>query len=352
MELIIIIVFLLIGLLLIIKGGDWFVDSSVWIAAKTGIPQIIIGATIVSIGTTLPEFLVTITAAISGVQNPELVTSYNEIAVNNAIGSMICNIGLILGIVYSFATIETKGRSFTEKAVFLLAISAILIVFTLTGDGISLLEGAILFLLFIVFIALNIIDAKKQIKEDTKKDTKVDTKKDTKLETKSENGNGNQDSENESSVKMIALFFIGAAAIALGANFLVESAVDLAGLLGIPAQIIGVTVVAVGTSLPELVTGITSLKKGNAHLSVGNVIGANVINATLLLGSAALITRSGMPIDPITKSLTIWAMLLVTVIILVPSLINKKTAKWQGILSILVYFSFIAINVYIVLNAV
>lgn len=340
MNLIFTLVLLVIGMILIIKGGDLFVNSAVWIAEKTGIPQLIIGATIVSGGTTLPELLVTLMAAISGMQNPEQAVSYNEIAVNNAIGSMLCNIGLILAIVLTFTVVKTEGKTYSEKAVFVLGATVLLSVFMLTGGEITVFEGIILLLIFILFIYINIHDAQRQIRAEPIKDN----------ETKNETGETKK--ENRSSVKIIALFIVGAASIAIGARLLVDNGVDLAAWLGIPAQIVGVTVIAVGTSLPELVTAVTSLKKGTAHLSVGNIFGANILNATLLLGTASVVTRQGMPIDTITKSVSIWILLAITFIAVVPGIFNKKTKQWQGLAVLCLYVLFVAVNVILVLNLI
>lgn len=333
MDIFIAILLLLIGLLLIVKGGDWFVESSVQIAKRSGIPELIIGATVVSIGTTIPEVLVSTIAVVQGKLSNDVnvIKDMSAIAINNSVGSMLCNMGLILGIVLIFSTITTKGRSFVEKGVFLVFTTVVLTIFAITDKSIVLWEGIVLLIMFLSFIALNLLDAKRQLKLEP---SAVQTKEDKKT---------------LKPVWWVILFFIlGAGGIAGGAYLLVNCGQYLAVKMNIPSAIIGATIIAVGTSLPELVTAVTSLKKKSVDLSMGNIIGANIINATLLLGLISTITGQGLALDNATYNLSIWFMLAITAITIIPCFFLKKTRKWQGIGMLILYLAYIVTNITLV----
>ena len=170
MDIFLSILLLVIGLVLIIKGGDWFVDSSVQIAKRSGIPELVIGATIVSIGTTIPELLVSTIAVVQGklANDIEILSDMTAIAINNAVGSMLCNIGLILSIVLIFSVLKTDTRGFKEKGIYILGVSILLAIFALTEKTIVLWEGILLLLLFVGFITINVLDAKREQKEKLK----------------------------------------------------------------------------------------------------------------------------------------------------------------------------------------
>ncbi|MFA6867037.1 MAG: calcium/sodium antiporter [Clostridia bacterium] len=331
-----IIILFIVGLLLIIKGGDWFVDGSIWIAKKTGIPSLIIGATIVSIGTTIPEICVSVFSVIKsfGVTDPIAKQGLFEMSIGNAIGSMMCNIGVILAVVLLVRPPKTKGFSFNWKALYLTLCSTLLVIFSFLDGKLGMIEGIILLSLFCIFIIANVFEADKHIKK-----------------------YGNEISIEEKAIvdkqnpaKMIAMLVFGAAAIALGANLLVDKGQALALIIGIPTQIIAITFVAIGTSLPELVTAITSIKKKDANIGIGNIIGANIINCTLLLGLASTISGS-LPIDHITKTVGIFIMLTLTIIVLIPPLIKNRTYRWQGVLLLCTYLGFVTYNIiYVVQN--
>lgn len=331
---------LAVGFVLIIKGGDMFVDASTWVARALRVPEIIIGATIVSIGTTLPELITSVTSVVKGMASGDaaLVEGYNAIAVGNAVGSMMCNAGLILALVMLIKPPATEGRSFAVKGIYLLCISAALGIFAVTGGGIALWEGIVLLSFFVLFIGLNLYEAaagNKKVKQISVQETQD-------CEAVAKDG--------KTIAKNVLFFILGAAAIALGAMLLVDNAQNICVSVGIPQQIVGVTVVAIGTSLPELVTSLTSLKKGNQNIGLGNIIGANVINATLLLGLVSCITGKGLPIDWITKNVAVWVMLAISVLLIVPSVITKKTSRWQGAAMLALYLGFMVYNViYIVI---
>lgn len=317
------------GLFCIIKGGDLFVDSSIWIAKITGIPSIIIGATIVSIGTTLPECLVSIIAVVEGLQasDPLAMAELNSMAVANSLGSIICNTSLILAIVLCVRPPKAESKSFSVFASYLIGVSMLLVIFSLNGK-IDLYEAILLLVLFVGFIVLNVFDAKKELAIVT----------DLEIVEKNE-------AEKESKAKMIIFFILGAAGIALGARLLVDSGTVFATKIGISSQVIGITIIAIGTSLPEFVTSITSLKKKDSSIGIGNIVGANIINATMIMGSIGVISGGAMMLDNITKNLTIFVVLGISIVLCVPAMIKKKTFKWQGYVMLAIYIGFITTNI-------
>lgn len=225
-----VILLFVVGLVLIIKGGDWFVDSAVFIANLTGIPKFIIGATIVSVATTLPELTVSVTGVIDG----EL-----DLAVGNAVGSVTANIGLIMGISLVCMPAVIKRSQFWIKGTLMSA--AALLLWVLCKDGtLHMLPSFALFALLAVYVWDNIRDAKNDVGSDERE---VVDKKDL--------------------PKQIVMFIIGIAAIVVGSKLLIEYGSEIALLLGVPSAIIGVTMVAIGTSLPELITTLTAIRKRN-----------------------------------------------------------------------------------------
>lgn len=322
---------LAVGLVLIIKGGDIFVDAGVAVARSLGVPEIIVGATVVSIGTTLPEIITSATSVVKGMTTSDaaLTAGYNSLAVGNAVGSMMCNAGLILGIVI-LARPPRAGKGFLPKGLFLLAVTALLAVFSLSGGAISLAEGIVLLVLFVIFTGLNVYEAAAS-RSGTLSPALVGS-------------NSGAAVKRGVRGKDIAFFVLGAAAIALGATLLIDNAQSLCLEAGIPQQLVGITVVAVGTSLPELATALTSLKKGASDIGLGNIIGANVINATLLLGLITCITGSALPIDDITKNVAVWVSLAITAALVLPTLFTGKTHRAQGLIMLALYLGFILYN--------
>lgn len=304
---------LAVGFVVIIYGGNWFVDSSVWIAEKLKVPALIIGATIVSIGTTLPEMLVSFMAAATGDTGA---------ALGNAVGSPLCNTALILAIILAFSSATLERKQFAPKMAFLL-FSAIFIALAAIDKKLGYVEGALLLVIFVAFVAFSIWEAKKNpVLEPPEETEKVKAKP---------------------AWLMIALFFVGALFIALGANLLVDSVSAAAEQVGISPQIIGLTIVALGTSLPELVTAITSLKKNNPAISIGNIIGANIINLTLIVGGSALLGGEITLAAADATDFFIAAGLLLASLLIValPILIKKRTYRWQGFSMLAIYAAYI-----------
>lgn len=293
------------GLVCIIKGGDLFVDAASWIAEASGIPKFIIGATIVSFATTLPEMLVSVFAALEG---------NADIAVGNAVGSVTANTGLIMCLSLVCMTCLMERRQFGVKACLLLA--AILSLFGFTRDGrLSVAESLLVLVIFAGFLAESLISARREQGTEVAEDT----------ERPAVNG--------KTIAVNIVKFVVGAAAIVLGAQLLIDNGSAIASLLGVPDAIIAATMIAVGTSLPELVTTLTAIRKRESSLSVGNIIGANIMDLTLILPLCSLILGKPLPVQSQGMLLDVPACLIICAAVLVPALWKGKFQRWMGFLA-------------------
>ena len=293
------------GLICIIKGGDLFVDAAGWIAEASGIPKFIIGATIVSFATTLPEMLVSVFAALEG---------NADIAVGNAVGSVTANTGLIMCLSLVCMTCLMERRQFGVKACLLLA--AILSLFGFTRDGrLSVAEGLLVLVIFAGFLAESLISARREQGTERKAEGERPA-----VSGKTVAGN-------------IVKFVLGAAGIVLGAQLLIDNGSAIASLLGVPDAIIAATMIAVGTSLPELVTTLTAIRKKESSLSVGNIIGANIMDLTLILPLCSLILGKPLPVQSQGMLLDIPACLVICAAVLVPALWKGKFQRWMGFLA-------------------
>ncbi|SHI50535.1 cation:H+ antiporter [Geosporobacter subterraneus DSM 17957] len=255
-----------LGLIIIIKGGDLFVEAAIWIAVITGIPTIIIGATLVSLATTLPEFFVSTIASSKG---------YTEMAIGNAIGSTICNMGLILGACAIISPVAIRRKFFSFKG--LLMIGSLMIFYYFASDFIvDEIEGYMLLMILILYIIINISELRGTTA-------------------------GVYTTKEKLTILLLATnvlkFTIGAGMIILGARLLVDNGVTIANIFNVPEQIISLTLIALGTSLPELITSITAVIKGHMGISVGNIIGANILNLTMVLGTSSLLSGKGLMIS-------------------------------------------------------
>lgn len=254
-----------LGLLAIIKGGDWFADSAIWFASYTRLPRVLIGATIVSLATTIPEFTVSLIASISG---------FPDTAVGNAVGSTICNIGLILALAALIHPIVIKTRGFRINNGLLLA--AVVLAWLLGRDKVlSAGDGIVLLLATFAYLGYQYWRAKSG-QEHADEDAGLTEPKRADLP------------------KNVGLFLLGALLVVVGSRLVVNNGVTLAELLGVPEMVIALTMVSIGTSLPELVTAITSARKGHPDLSAGNIIGANILDLSWVLSGAAI--ASPLPI--------------------------------------------------------
>jgi len=298
-------IFFIFGLLFLIKGGDWFVDAAVEIAKISGISQVLIGATIVSVATTLPELIVSSTAAFHG---------ETTMSVGNAVGSMICNIGFVLALSSIFGNIVIKDKHFKMKSITLVLYTFVLIAVSLDRKIVRM-ESVLLILLLLTYIYTNV---------------------------KNLNNKNHVNALNKSEVKLkkvIINFILGLCLIIIGSHLIVENGIILAKFMKVPTAVIGLTLIALGTSLPELVVGITAVLKGNEEISVGNIIGANIFNITLVTGASGLISE--LKIIPQNLMLDMPIALLISLVLIIPSLITKRILKIQGLFMLSIYFSYI-----------
>ena len=310
----------IVGLVLLIKGGDWFVDGATGVAHRFHLPELLIGATIVSIGTTLPEVMVSATSAATG---------HGEIAYGNAIGSIICNTSLIAAITIAIKPAKIERKSLIVPVIFFgIAATIYSLVAYLTGYF-ARWVGIVLLCIFIAYVIIQILMIRKQPKEEVQELVEE-----------------NEEKKDSSILKEIFLIVIGAALIAIGADLLVDNGSLIAKEIGVPESVIALTFVALGTSLPELVTAITSLVKGHGSLSLGNIIGANLFNLILVSGVATTISPFIVPASKmvfgINSSLLIDIPIVFIVmgLLLIPALIRGKLSKWQGIVLLVIYLAF------------
>ena len=331
MELFLTILLFAIGIFLVVKGGDYFVDASSWIAEVSGIPKLIIGATVVSIATTLPEMLVSIMAARDSLfeVNQEIAQGYVDISIGNAIGSVTANIGLIMAISLICMPGIIKRKDYMLKSIIMLLASFIIVVSGFVGK-VTLPLSVLLLCLFVFFFTENTISAKKAVSL-------------SKSEEKDESM-----TEKKTVIINIVKFVCGAAGIVVGARLLVNNGSDLARLIGIKERIIGVTLIAVGTSLPELITTVTAISKKQSELSVGNIIGANIMDLTLIMPLSSVISGRPLNITKTSAMIDLPACLLVGIISVVPALILKKFTRLQGIILLLIYVAYIAVTCFVI----
>ena len=273
---------LIAGFLLLVKGADWFVDGAASLAERMGIPQLVVGLTIVAMGTSMPEAAVSIASALKN--NP-------EIAIGNVVGSNTLNILLILGLTALIHPIRIQRSTIRYEMPFMIAVTLLLTAFGISGSRISRTEGVIfwgLFILYFVYLFGLSRNHRKQGTEDLKDSaasgiTAASVSAEESVETKG----GKQ--QKHSILWYLAEILIGGAMVVWGSDLVVDSATVLAGMFGMSDRMIALTIVAFGTSLPELVTSVTAARKGNADLAVGNVVGSNIFNILMIIGTVALI---------------------------------------------------------------
>ena len=325
------IVLFIIGLVLLIFCGDWFVDGATGIARKFHIPELIIGATVVSIGTTLPEVMVSADAAIKG----QGATAYG-----NAIGSIICNTALILAITIAVKPSKVDKKSLKTPVIFFFVAALIYVLNAYIFKRFSLASGIVLLSVFVIYMIYTVITTKKRMTQEVKT-----------TEPAEENQNEEEEEEKEKKEKPvwqnILLLVVGAIGIAFGANLLVDNGVIIAGAMGVPESVIALTMIALGTSLPELVTAITSLVKGHGSLSLGNIIGANFFNLVLVSGISTTLSPFDLPVEKTIGGLNaslvvdLPLMIIVMLIVTIPALIKGKLTREQGVILLVLYASFL-----------
>ena len=296
------VVLLIIGIVVVLKGADWLTGGSVGMAQRMGVPQIVIGLTIVAIGTSMPEFFVSLISAING--TPDL-------AVGNIVGSNIFNALLIVGIAAIVAPITILKTTVKQDVPVALLASVLLMIMTL-DQHISRLDAAILFVLFIVFIGFTLRGAKNE-QNDNSEDT---------LKQPMPMG------------KAILLIIVGLVALIVGSNLFVDNASSLARSLGVSDAVIGLTIVAGGTSLPELATSTVAAYKGNSGIAIGNVLGSNVFNILMILGITGLITP--MAITGITM-VDLAVMVASILFIWLFSFTKYRIERWEGIVLVIIF---------------
>ena len=304
----------IVGLLCLIKGGDWFVDGATGIARRFHVPELLIGATVVSIGTTLPEVMVSTTSALTG---------HGEIAYGNAIGSVICNSALIAAIPIVAKPGKVDPKSLRTPVLFFFVAAAFYAGVAYTTGSFTRPVGIILLAMFVAYIVCNVMAMKNASAPEEEEEPE----------------------ENASFAKAV-----GAVLIAVGADLLVDNGTLIAQALGVPESVIALTFVALGTSLPELVTAITSLVKGHGALSLGNVIGANVFNLVLVSGVSVALAPFTIPqnstIAGMNASLVmdIPVMFAVMLLLTVPALLKGKLSRPQGIALLCIYAAFCVVQ--------
>ena len=308
----------IVGLLFLIKGGDWFVDGASALARRFHLPELLIGATVVSIGTTLPEVMVSTMSALSG---------HGEIAYGNAIGSVICNAALIAAITIAVRPGKVDSKTLKMPVLFFFAAAAIYCVAAYGFGKFTRPMGFIMLAMFVAYMAANIHQMKNAPAEEHE-----------------------EEEETMPLPRMLMLLVLGAVLIAMGANLLVDNGTLIAQALGVPESVIALTFVALGTSLPELVTAITSLIKGHSDLSLGNVVGANVFNLVLVSGVSVALAPFTVPqsatIFGMNSSLVleIPVMIAVMVLLTAPALVKGKLSRVQGVALLVIYAVFCGIQ--------
>lgn len=301
-----------LGLILLIKGGDWFVDGATGIARRFHIPEIIVGATVVSIGTTLPEVMVSVTGALKG---------QGAMAYGNAIGSIICNTALIAAITLVVRPAPVNARAMKMPVLFFFGSAAVYCAIAYLVGFFHWYYGVALLAIFVVYMTLTVREG---------------------FRSPSQEEHAQEDKPKQLWQELV-LLVAGAALIAVGADLLVDNGTLIATALGVPESVIALTFVALGTSLPELVTAITSLIKGHGSLSLGNIIGANIFNLVLVSGASIALAPFEVPSASqllgynASLVLDIPVMLTVMLLLTVPALVGKKLSRWQGIVLLAIY---------------
>lgn len=294
---------LVIGFVLLVKGADWFVEGSAAIARKLNIPELVIGLTIVAMGTSLPEAAVSITASLNGNAG---------IAVGNVAGSNIMNILIILGITSVITTIKIQKSTIRMEIPFLILVSAVFLGFGMTGNRLSGLEGVGFWALFVVYLVYLYVMSQRNESDPAEDEKPMD----------------------RPVWQCLILLVISAIMIIKGSDLIVSGATDIAKVIGLSDRIIGLTIVAFGTSLPELVTCITAARKNKADLAIGNIVGSNIFNILFVLGTASLIT----PIPFESKFIVDAAFGIAAAVILwLGSFRKRELARPAGIFMICVY---------------
>ncbi|HCJ01327.1 MAG TPA: transporter [Clostridiales bacterium] len=347
-EIVLALVLLFIGIALIVKGGDFFVDAASWIAEVSGLPPLLIGATIVSVATTLPELIVSIIATAGGSV---------DIAVGNAVGSVVANLGLIMAISLLFMPSKVNRKDYLFKsAVLVFSVINLLLIGFFGGmkDGNHILNvglGILVLELFFLFLGENVYSALKLGKKPmanglTEDSNGANTDMAPSEEVPATEAEETPVKKDKKTILINILKFIGGAGgIVGGAFLLVNNGEKLAKVAGVPEGIIAITLVAIGTSLPELVTTISAIVKKKSSISVGNIIGANILDMTLILPVCAMVSGGALIMPRQSVLLDLPFCLGLSLIAVVPMLITKRFRRWQGVALAVAYAAYITLRV-------
>ncbi len=301
MQIVLSLIMLIVGFVLLVKGADFFVDGASSIAARYGIPQLVIGLTIVAMGTSFPEAAVSITAALKGSAG---------ITIGNVIGSNILNVAIILGLASIIVPIRIKKSTIKRELPFSMIITILLVLFGLNGK-VSRLDGILLWIAFLFYLYY-VYQMSKHSQE--QEDIKV-----------------------MSLGKSLIYVVIGLACILFGSDLAVDGATQIARIFGMSERFIGLTIVALGTSLPELVTSVSAAKKGNADIAIGNIVGSNIFNILFVVGTSALI----IPVPFETRFIVDGIMAFVVLLVLWLCVRkNKVLERKHGILLLGIYLGY------------
>ena len=307
MEMIISLILLVVGFVLLVKGADWFVDGSSSIAARLGIPQLVIGLTIVAMGTSAPEAAVSITAAIQGSA---------DITIGNIVGSNILNILIILGLASFLTCIHVAKSTVFREIPFMILVTVLLLGLGMDGT-ISMLDGIILWAAFLVYLGYLFRMAKNGEAEE---DGSINTER--------------------TIWKSTLWTVVGLVLIVLGSDIAVDAATSIARILGMSERLIGLTIVALGTSLPELFTSVSAAKKGNADIAIGNIVGSNIFNILFVVGTSALVTP--IPFAAAFRTDTVIA-IAAAVLLLICCLHHYRLSRKSGITMLASYATYFAV---------
>ena len=296
------ILLLVVGFAMLVKGADWFVDGTAGIARKFGIPQLVIGLTIVAMGTSAPEAAVSVTAALK---------NNAGITIGNVVGSNILNILIILGVSSIITALSIQSSTIKYEIPYMMGITLVLLFMGFTGGIVTRLEGSILWILFIVYLLY--------------------------LYRLAQNGKEEKIEEEKSPMMLVISAIVGGFTIVWGSSITVDSATEIAKMIGLSERFIGLTIVALGTSLPELVTSVTAARKGNADIAIGNIVGSNIFNILFVVGTSALIT----PV-PFEKNFLIDTTIsaLIGVLLWISVFRSKKLTRLGGIVMLVCYAAY------------
>ena len=309
---IIVTILFIIGFILISKGADFFINSTVEIGRRTNISELILGATIVSFATTLPELTVSLFASID---------NHTTMSLGNAVGSIICNTGLILGMVVLISPFNTDRKTFASKSIILLVSIIALIILGLDG-AITKIDGCVLLIILGIYMYTNY----KSVLNNTNKNYLYYC----------------LTQQNEmSTIKIVVYFFMGLAMMIVGSRLLVDNGVEIASFIGIPQGIISLTVIALGTSLPELVSSITAVRKKHHEICVGNVLGANILNIISVISISSI--PNEIPILSQNIRVDYPFMIILVLTLIIPTIIKNKLYRIQGFLMLSTYIAYLAV---------